>query len=344
MMRNVLIAALAGLVASWQPCAAAENETPIKVTMVQGAETMSTLPVLYAKDAGLFRKAGLDVTWLPITSNSTQLAALVDSDQALVAQAAASAPFAAQAVGKDIVTFATMSRGGFLQVVLTKTAAKKLTGVTPASSLHDRVQALKGLKIALPAAGTTTDLQVRALLQQEGLNPETDVTLVPNSDLNAVLPAARIGRVDAYVAGPPTTSLAVSQGWGEIWIDYTTGEVKGYEDQPLGVIIAKRSTLHDKPEVIARIIRALRMSMQDIAERPQIVRAVVKPANFENVDDKTFDLAFEAGRKISATDLRTSQTGFEESLKTLIIVDQHGKPVSLPFDRVFDFSALDKTH
>jgi NitT/TauT family transport system substrate-binding protein len=339
----LLILGLLGSLAVGAVSAGAETDAPIKVTIVQGAETMSTLPVLYAKDAGLFRDAGLDVTWLPVTSNSAQLAALVDSGQALVAQAAASAPFTAQAVGKDIVAFAVISRGGFLQLVLTKSALKKIGAVTPEASLHDKVQALKGLKIALPMAGTTADLQFRAVLQAGGLNPDTDVTLVPNSDLNAVLPSARIGRVDGYVAGPPTTSLAVSQGWGEVWIDYTTGEVPGFQEQPLGVMIAKRATLRDKPEVIARIVKALRAAMHDIEDHPDKVRAVVKPVNFENVDDATFDLAFAAGRKIAAIDLGVSPEGFRESLKTLVIVDPSGNPVSLTFDKVFDLAPLKAT-
>jgi NitT/TauT family transport system substrate-binding protein len=297
------------------------------------------LPILYAKAAGLFEKVGLDVKWLPVTSNSTQLAALVDSGQVDFAQAAASAPFTAQAVGKDIVTFAVISRGGFSQVILTNDAMARLKGVTPQSSAKEKVQALKGLKIALPVAGTTADLQFRAVLELHGVQPDKDLTLVPNSDLNAVLPSAKLGRVDGYVAGPPTSSLAVAQGWGTLWIDYTT-EVPLFDEAPLGVMIAKRTTLTAKAEATRRVVQVVRQALQDIKEKPDVVAAAVKPKYYENVDQKTFDLAIKSSAPLFFHDMTVSQKGFDQSLKTLLVVDSGGKPVTLGLNQVFDFSVL----
>ena len=71
-------------------------------------------------------------------------------------------------------------------------------GVTPDSPVEERVQALTGMSIGASPAGSTGDSYVRAMLTEYGVDPDTDVTLVPNNDGTAQVAAARAGRIDGY--------------------------------------------------------------------------------------------------------------------------------------------------
>ena len=99
---NTVCAARAALlaIALVAPSAASgQATTPIPVKIVQAAETLTTLPFNYARSAGLFEKVGLNVTWLPLTPNTAQVAAILAAGQADFGQAGASLSLSAQAVG-----------------------------------------------------------------------------------------------------------------------------------------------------------------------------------------------------------------------------------------------------
>jgi ABC-type nitrate/sulfonate/bicarbonate transport system substrate-binding protein len=158
--------------------------------------------------------------------------------------------------------------------------------------------------------------------------------------LTALLPAAKAGQVDGFIFGPPLTSMPVAGGWGQVWVDFTNGEVSGVDEAPFGVMIAKREDLTKKAEQARRVISALRLALKDINENPELVKKVVKPAFFEKVDDAVFNIAFTTLLKNFRHNLTASQEGYQQTLKTMKVIDQTGKPVVVPYDKAFDFSLI----
>jgi NitT/TauT family transport system substrate-binding protein len=337
---SIMVAALLPAFLALAPVAAsAQSGDPIKVTIVPAAETLPTLPFIYAKAAGLFAKAGLQVTWLPLTPNSTQVAAILDSGQADFGQAAVSASFSAQAVGKDIVTFATLTKGAFMQLALTNEGLAKVQSKVPENaSAKDKIKALKGLSIAISPPGNTANLIFRDMLQNSGLDPDKDVTQVTNSNLTALLPTARAGRADGFFLNPPFTTVPVVEGWGKLWVDFASGEVDLLSEAPQIVLVAKRSTLTEKPEASKRMIETMKMAFDDIHNKPEDVKKIVRETYFENIDPKVFDVAFQQLLPLFDHNMVVSQKGYEQLLGSMSVTDVNGEEVKVPYDKAFDFS------
>jgi NitT/TauT family transport system substrate-binding protein len=338
--KAVMFGALALALLSDSATSLAQSPGRLNLTMVMGGENLVTVPVLYARAAGLFEKAGLDIKWLPVTQTGT--IPLTDSGESDVALTTMALALGAQATGKDLVVVAMISQGLFSELILTTDAIKKLpASITVKSSVQDKLQAIKGMKITTALAGTSTDLSLRALLEKYNVNPDKDIVLVPNGDLNNVVLTAKAGRVDGYFTGPPNTSISVQQGWGVVWVDtISQQEVKMLDEAPQAVIIAKRPTIRTKSEELKRYMNALKEALKDIRERPDLVRDTIKPRFFENIDPKTFELAFDKSRKLYEHDLIATQKGFDQQLSTVNIVDSDGKKASVPYEKAFDFSAL----
>jgi len=339
-LRNTLILTTLSCLSVGAGSVAQAQQEKLPLTMVMGGENLQTVPVLYARAAGLFERHGLDIKWLPVTQTGT--IPLTDSGQSDLALTTTALALGARATGKDLVVIAMISQGLFSELILTTEAIKGFPpAVTVKSPVEDKIKALKGLKITTSLAGTSTDLSQRALLERYGVNPDKDIVLVPNGDLNNVVLTAKAGRVDGYFTGPPNSSLAVQQGWGVVWVDsISQTEVKLLDEAPQAVIIAKRPTVTAKAEQLRRFLAALKDAIADIRSRPEQVRDIIKPRFFENIDEKTFELGFDKSRKLYEHDLIVTKKGFEQQMTTVNIVDSEGKKASVPYDQIFDFSLL----
>jgi sulfonate transport system substrate-binding protein len=320
--------------------ASAQTTTPVAVSIVQAAETLTTLPLIYARSAGLFEKVGLNVTWLPLTPNTAQVAAILAAGQADFAQGGASLSLSAQAVGKDIVAFGVMTAGTFLQLSLNHDVLAKMGNVTVTSPLAERIRALKGLRIAISPPGNTPYLVFQSLAQSAGIDADKDVTLIPVSNFAALTPTARAGRADGLWLSPPYTTVPTVEGWGKIWIDLTTGSVEAFKYAPALVIASRRATLESKPEAARRVIQALQLAMADIKRKPQQVKDFIRPKYFENLDSRAFDIAFDQLAPSFDHDMVATERGYEQLLAITVVTDVAGKPVQVPFERAFDNSIV----
>src|SRR5262249_52517203 len=204
-----------------------------------------------------------------------------------------------------------------------------------------KLEAIKRMKIATTLDGSSVNSTFRVLLQMYGINPDTDVILAPSGDLNNLVLMAKAGRADGYFVGPPLTTLAVEQGWGQVWVNPIDQiEVKLLDKAVQAVIIAKRPTLTTKREELKRFVSALRVAFKDIHERSDLVRDTIRSKFFADVDPRIFAVAYEKSRKLYDHDMVATTEGYEQLLSTIEITDPEGKKASIAYDRAFDFSIL----
>jgi ABC-type nitrate/sulfonate/bicarbonate transport system substrate-binding protein len=74
---------------------------------------------------------------------------------------------------------------------------------------------LKGKKIAVPAAGSTPEIQTRLFLKRSGLVPDEDITVVPQAATDTMADRIRKFEEGAYaalIASPPTPFLLHAKG------------------------------------------------------------------------------------------------------------------------------------
>jgi len=192
--------------------------------------------IVIAKEAGIFRKHGLDVTLIFMAGGSLGIQAMVSGDVPIT-QADGSASVGASVAGID-----TVMVGSFAN-----TFPYSLVSLPEIKT----VEQLKGAKIAISRFGSATDLSVKMALAKVGLNPERDVTLLQVGAQTARAAALQSKNVQATIITPPYTLTARKQGYNTL-IDMAQLNLP-YQ---LTALVTSRAYVKAHPEVIGAVIRA----------------------------------------------------------------------------------------
>ena len=94
------------------------------------------------------------------------------------------------------------------------------------SSYQDKLKALKGATLAITAPGSGTDLIVRFLSKQAGLNPDRDLTITALGTADTMTAAITQGRIDGFSLSAPAAENIVKNHGGVMLFNFAKGEVK----------------------------------------------------------------------------------------------------------------------
>jgi NitT/TauT family transport system substrate-binding protein len=212
---------------------AAASAQPVKLTASYTGVGPVNLPVVLAKEAGLFAKNGLDVTVIRAQAVVSTMA-LISGEVAFI-QAAAPAVLQSNLGGSGAVYVA----GGY-------------TGLDYWLVGHPSIKSGEQLKGAIiGAAGlsggsfTATQLAVRKL----GLNPAKDVSIVAIGGTPERLAALRTGRVQATSLNPPTIFAAEKEGFRIL------ADVSALPFQNVAPVTTRRF-IKEHPDVVRRYVRS----------------------------------------------------------------------------------------
>jgi NitT/TauT family transport system substrate-binding protein len=194
------------------------------------------LPLWAAQDAGIFRERGLEAE-LTFTSGAQAVQALL-AGEVDVAYTDGSAVVRAGLAGGDTVILGST----------TNTFPFKLI----ANPAVRRVEDLKGRKLGITRAGTTTDFAARYMLRQAGLAPDADVALIQAGGTPEMLEAIVAGGLDAGLMSEPYGLLAVRQGYSAL-LDLSTMGVE-YPVTSIGVL---KPLVSAKPAALAAYVGGL---------------------------------------------------------------------------------------
>jgi NitT/TauT family transport system substrate-binding protein len=141
-----------------------------------------------AKEADIYGQNGLDVDLQLVSGGSKTMASLLSGQENLTLQGG-SEVLSASASGADLVVIASL--------------APVYPYLLEASADIKTVDDLRGKKIGVSSPGGSSDIATRVILKKQGLDPDTDVNLVP-VDSHANRTAALIsGAIQAGVDDPP---------------------------------------------------------------------------------------------------------------------------------------------
>lgn len=318
--------------------AAATASAPAALTTiryVQPSGSMAYLPALVAVAMDLFKAEGLKVEVGPNTPQGTQ--ALLGGE---VDIAALSTPQALSAInaGRPIKLIGVLTPTSSNDLALSNAAIARLKaqGVTKDSSMQQRLAALRGMTITLPAEGSSSNLTFRQLLREAGLNPDRDLTLIAQSDAAAHVATTREGRADGYVFSPPVTTIATTDGFGDRWVAFWEApSMAGLYIIELG---ATEAYLKANPKAAAGFLRAIHKAFELIRSDPNAVRAPLKERWFKDLNQKTFDLAFEQMVPVFADGIVPVPSNVR---KVIALTDEQvPEKLNLTMEQVFDVSYL----
>jgi ABC-type nitrate/sulfonate/bicarbonate transport system substrate-binding protein len=193
------------------------------------------LPLWTAQDAGLFQQRGLDVEFV-YTGGAQAVQALLAREQDIAVTDGSAVVRAGLASGETVILG-----------VSTNTFAFKLMGGPNVRRPED----LRGRRLGITRAGTTTDFAARYLLRQWGLAPDVDVSLIQTGGNPEMLESFMVGAIDAAIMSDPTSVQAVKEGFVEL-LDIGAQGI----EYPMFSVATHRALLRERPAALRAFMTA----------------------------------------------------------------------------------------
>ncbi len=189
----------------------AQAQGPKKIKIGYPAIAYNQVQIWVAKDAGFFRKYGLDAEIVFFRGGQMATQALVAGDPPIVNIGTV---VQANLQGHDVVLIASSENSYSYSVVARPGIA--------------RIEQLKGKRLGVSGFGSASHNASLILFRRFNLEPNKDVALVVAGPTSERLSAVEAGRIDATVVTPPELPRARKQGLVEVYDMLELGlEVQG---------------------------------------------------------------------------------------------------------------------
>jgi NitT/TauT family transport system substrate-binding protein len=230
----------------------AQNNVRINWTAVTGAQS----GMFMAQQEGLFKKHGLDVELIHISSSSRGIQAILAGE---IAFSFMDGSNAAQANLKGA------------NLVLVAGATNRQVFSLMAKADFKRIVDLKSKKIGITRVGSSTHTSALYALNAAGLKP-SDYQLLPLLEVPNIYTALAAGQIDAGVMSPPTNARAKRSGFVEL--------MNVAKEGPEFVSVAvgtSRSYIKANEDIVRRVVRAYAEGIQIFkANKPAALRMIQK--------------------------------------------------------------------
>jgi NitT/TauT family transport system substrate-binding protein len=167
--------------------------------------------------------------------------------------------------------------------------------VPPAAEagLEETVTAMRGSTIGVAALGGIMDKQLRYMLEEQGLNPDSDVEITAVGSQQSAEAAYKQGLVDVVgVTGATAGMLELAGSGRRVLDDSTTAEP--FRGNITGAFFAPKDAIDEDPELYRDVAEAMAQARQFIADpanREAAVDVLVEDIGLQReVAEKTFDI------------------------------------------------------
>ena len=133
------------------------------------------------------------------------------------------------------------------------------------------VKGLKGTKLGMTRAGSATDLALRALLRDAGLEPDRDVAVIAVGSSNSAAAALRAGQIDGFMGGEPGGAVIVHQlKIGRYFIEPLRDQgPKFLQYMTFPTLQASDRYIQANPQIVERVVRAVAKTQKRLREDPE---------------------------------------------------------------------------
>ena len=241
-----------------------EDKTLSKVTLNEVAHSIFYAPQYVAIEEGYFEEEGLDLTLVTGFGADKTMTAVISGEADIGFMGAEASIYAYQEGATDpVMNFAQLTQraGNFL------VAREEM----PDFTWDD----LKGKKVLGGRKGGMPEMVFEYILRNNGLNPETDLTIDQSIDFGSTA-AAFTGdtSADFTVEFEPSATLLEQEGTG--YVVASLGTDSGYV--PYTSYSAKASFLEDHPKTIQKFTNALQKGMDYVSTHsPEEIATVIAP-------------------------------------------------------------------
>ena len=245
-------------------CAAAEG-APTKLTVAEPVHLIGYLPLYVAIHEGYFAQEGLEVNVVQATGGA-HVTAVVSGDAFAVIGGVDSCALANEGNPDPIIGIVNCVNRANVYLFARK-------GLAPASASEEDMAAfLKGKSIVAGRFGGSPNLLTRYLVQQVGLDPDKDVTLIENADASTVTAMLQHGQGDIGNGGEPQIMEGVTAGiWEEPFVKFPD-----LGDYAYSVIGVKKSTIENDPATCEKFVRAMAKALKAVQEDRALAERILE--------------------------------------------------------------------
>jgi NitT/TauT family transport system substrate-binding protein len=248
------------------PLRAQPSTQSLNIAYVAVSGTQAGLWV--AKEAGLFRKHGLDTKLVYIAGGSRVIQSMLGGDIQIAAAAPSSAVDATLS-GADLVTVAGM----------VNVAAFYLVVRPEIKSIQD----LRGRPVGVTRYGASTDFTLRHLLRKSGLEPDRDVPVLQLGGQIELAAALESGRIVGAITAPPAM-VKMEHSGGKVLV---APRSIGLRFPHVG-IVARKSYLQNNRDTVKRFLQAYSEGVALLIRDKEAAKKFLQPY-MGSADRETFE-------------------------------------------------------
>ena len=210
----------------------------------------------FSHEAGFFRKRGLDLTMLYVTSGIT-------TTQTIVSGAASAATTTATDALRAIAAGAPM------KIIMVN--IDQFQHLFIARPEIKSAKDMKGKKIAVSRYGAFSDIQTRFVVRQWGMDPDKDVQILQIGNSSARAAALASGGVDGAIVTPAFVPVARKVGLHVIF-DLATIKTK-FASQ---IMVAHDLTIKEKPELVRAVTTGFLDGIKAWKAQPELAKPFIR--------------------------------------------------------------------
>ncbi len=273
-MKRLMILVLVALVCA---SGAANAQALKKVKMTIPVIAHSMLPVFLAQNKNYFAEEKLEVEVNSTNGGGPDIRALIAGDVDFSFTTGDNVILAHQE-GKPLLMVMSGLNKLFINWAMHKDAAKS-KGITESTPLAEKIKALKGMTIGVTNPGALTAHLASFVVRKAGLNPQSDVNIVPIGSGPTWLAALENRKVDVALTAPPTPDTAISRGYAVLFINNAKGEDVSIAEFLMENLIVRPETAVKDQDTVRRMVRALTKANQwALKSTPEQVADALKPS------------------------------------------------------------------
>ena len=248
-----------------------------KVKMTIPVIAHSMLPVFLAQNKNYFAEEKLEVEVNSTNGGGPDIRALIAGDVDFSFTTGDNVILAHQE-GRPLLMVMSGLNKLFINWAMHKDAAKS-KGITESTPLAEKIKALKGMTIGVTNAGALTAHLASFVVRKAGLNPQSDVNIVPIGSGPTWLAALENRKVDVALTAPPTPDMAISRGFAMLFINNAKGEDPSISEFLMENLIVRPETASKDGDTVRRMVRALtRANQWALKSTAEQVAEALKPS------------------------------------------------------------------
>jgi NitT/TauT family transport system substrate-binding protein len=207
------------------------------LTAFYTAPVVSMAPMWIAKEAGFFKKQGLEVKLVFIPSGPTGTTAVL-AGEVDVGIIGGFAPIRAILGGAKALVIIGQSKNAIVATIVGK---KEITSV----------QDLKGKRLGIDRIGSNPDMFTQAALARFQMDPLRDLQYIQMGNIGQGIPALKGGAIDALTTNPPDDLIAEKLGF-KVILDITAMKIPFAAT----VLVSSRNTVARKQPELTKFMHA----------------------------------------------------------------------------------------